>query len=189
MKGFITGVIVTLIVLFCGAWIYTRTGMAPVNADAQASSMERMFLGGAVDPSVGKHAPHIQNPLPENDENLTRGMAVYAMECAHCHGGLNKKPSDEGLALFPRAPQFIVKGEAMDMPEWMTYYITQHGIRRTGMLAWGKILSSDDMWRVTSFLTKLDSLTPGAKQKFDQMAASSSDDEHGEHGEDADHKH
>ena len=87
--------------------------------------------------------------------------------------------------MFPRAPQFLVRGRGLHDPEWQTFYVTQHGIRHTGMLGWGKILSSDDIWRVTSFLTNLDKLPPAIQQKLQQAAAS----DHEERGEEHEHEH
>ncbi len=164
MKGFIAGVIFTLGALAAGEMLYTHLGFAPVNADAEPGTIEKIVLAGALDPSVERHAPHLQNPLPANEDNLKRGMAIYTMKCALCHGGIDRKPSLEGKAMFPRAPQFIVRGRGLHDPEWQTFYVTQHGIRRTGMMGWGTILSTDDLWRVTSFLTNLDKLPPALKQ-------------------------
>lgn len=164
MKGFIAGIIFTLVALAAAGAVYTHLGFAPVNADADPGMIERIVLARALDPSVERHAPHLQNPLPENEDNLKRGMAIYTMKCALCHGGMDRKPSPEGKAMFPRAPQFIVRGRGLHDPEWQTFYVTQRGIRRTGMMGWGTILSTDDIWRVTSFLTNLDKLPPALKQ-------------------------
>ena len=72
-----------------------------------------------------------------------------------------------------------MRGRGLHDPEWQTFYVTQRGIRRTGMLGWGKILSTDDIWRVTSFLTNLDKLPPAVKQQMDEAAQHPQ--EHDEH--------
>jgi len=44
----------------------------------------------------------------------------------------------------------------MDDPEWHIYYAVRTGIRYTGMPAWNKTLSEQDMWKVTAFLSRIE---------------------------------
>ena len=48
MKGFILGVVVTLICLALGAYIYFSTGMAPVATSAQAMPFEKTLANKAL---------------------------------------------------------------------------------------------------------------------------------------------
>ena len=61
------------------------------------------------------------------------------MNCAGCHGGLDKKPNPFGQSFYPPPPQFIL--HPMDDPEWHIYYAIRTGIRYTAMPAWNKALS------------------------------------------------
>jgi mono/diheme cytochrome c family protein len=146
MVKFILGIVFTLIVLAVGFLCYTRLGFAPIAADENAGSMEAILLGGALDPAVERHAPHTAFPIEVNNANLTYGMKLYVMNCAVCHGELDKKPSLVGQSMYPKAPQFIQRNRGLNDPGWFTFYQIQHGIRRTGMPAFGKMLPSDDIW-------------------------------------------
>ena len=168
MKGFVLGVMVALIALFLGVMIYTRMGFVDVAADQEPGAMEKMIMGGSVDPSVERHAEHTAFPMEVNDANLIQGMKVYQMNCALCHGGVDKKPAAVGQNLFPRAPQFIVRGRGLHDPGWFTFYQTKHGIRHTGMPAWDKVLADDDIWKVTMYLENLANLPPAVQAEIKQ---------------------
>ena len=74
-------------------------------------------------------------------------MKIYTMNCALCHGGLDNKPSPLQHSFYPPPPQLII--DPLDDPEWHIYYAVRTGIRYTGMPAWSKALSEQDMWKVT----------------------------------------
>jgi mono/diheme cytochrome c family protein len=133
--------------------------------------IERLVLGGAYAPSVERRARHVVNPVAPTDANLARGLRLYAAQCAGCHGGLDRRPSSQGQALYPPAPQFLVECGEWHDPEWLTFYEIQHGVRRTGMPAWGRILATDDLWRITSFLHRACRLPAAVQQEWQQSAA------------------
>lgn len=165
MGKFLLGVIVTLVVLCVGFFVYTRMGFAPIAADVPAGGAEAFLLGGALDPAVEHHAPHTDFPIEVNNANLVTGMKLYIMNCAVCHGEMDKKPSAVGQAMYPKAPQFIQRNRGLHDPGWFTHYEITHGIRRTGMPAFGKLLSNDDIWKVTAFLENIGKLPPEVLQQ------------------------
>jgi mono/diheme cytochrome c family protein len=114
-----------------------------------------------MDTSMERHAPRINNPVPATDANLIDGMKIYTMNCALCHGGLDRKRSPLERAFYPPPPQLIA--ETLQDPEWHIFYAIRTGVRYTGMPAWGKVLSEQDMWKVTSFLSHVDKLPAGVK--------------------------
>ena len=165
MGKFILGIIVTLIVIAVGFLCYTRLGFAPIAADQSAGSAEAILLGGALDPAVERQAPHTAFPIEVNNANLVTGMKLYAMNCAVCHGELDKKPSAVGQSMYPKAPQFVQRNRGLHDPGWFTFYEIQHGIRRTGMPSFGKLLSDDDIWKLAAFLENIGKLPPEVLQQ------------------------
>jgi len=83
------------------------------------------------------------------------------MNCSGCHGTLDYKPSPLEKAFYPSAPQLILA--PLDDEEWHIYYAVRTGIRYTGMPAWNKALSDDQIWKVTAFLSRLEKLPPGVQ--------------------------
>ena len=162
MRSFILGVIVTLVVLVLCSLGAALLGFMPTNADATPPRWETRLASGAMDASMERHAPKINNPVPATDANLIEGMKIYTMNCALCHGGLDKKPSVLQNAQYPPPPQLIL--DPMDDPEWHIFYAIRTGVRYTGMPAWTKALSEQDIWKVTGFLSRVDKLPAGAKE-------------------------
>jgi mono/diheme cytochrome c family protein len=163
MRNFILGVIFTVVILgFCGA-AYLMLGFMETNADAQPSHMEMRIAMNALDASMDKHAPRVSSPIPPTDENLISGMKIYSMNCAGCHGGLDKKPSPLQNKFYPPVPQVIL--DPIDDPDWHVYYAVRTGVRYTGMPAWNGLLKDDEIWKVTQFLTHLEKL-PAPVQEY-----------------------
>src|SRR6267378_7903982 len=91
MGKFILGVIVTLLVLILGGLGFAMLGFFPTNANVAPPHVEKRLANGAVDASMERHAPRLTNPLPPTVDNLKDGMKLYTMNCAVCHGGLDRK--------------------------------------------------------------------------------------------------
>jgi mono/diheme cytochrome c family protein len=161
MGKFILGVIVTLLVLLLGGLGFAMLGLLPTAANVEPGHMERRLAMGAVDASMERHAPRVNNPLTPTDQNLEDGMKLYTMNCALCHGGLDRKPSTFASSFYPPPPNLI--SDPPDDPEWHIFYTIRTGIRYTGMPAWDKTLTEQDMWKITMLLSHLDKLPPGVQ--------------------------
>jgi mono/diheme cytochrome c family protein len=185
MRNFTLGVIVTLILLVLGGLAIAMLGLLPTNADSTPPRMERRIAMSAMDASMERHAPRVTNPIPPTDDNLIDGMKIYTMNCALCHGALDNKPSLLQNSFYPPPPQLII--HPMDDPEWHIYYAVRTGIRYTGMPAWNKALTEQDMWKVTAFLTRIEKLPPGVQDYWKKSigvsppAPSPEGEEHGHH--------
>src|ERR1700690_1506625 len=101
MRNFIFGIIVTLLLLFLGGLGIASLGLLPTTADSPPPKIEPRIPMSAMDASMERHAPRLSNPVPPTDENLIDGMKIYTMNCAGCHGNLDRKPSVFGGAFFP----------------------------------------------------------------------------------------
>ena len=185
MRNFILGIVVTIVLLgFLGA-AYLFLGYMETNADAQPSHTEMRMAMSALDASMDKHAPRVTSPISPTDENLIAGMKIYTMNCALCHGKLDNQRSPLEHQFYPPPPQVIV--EPIDDPEWHIYYAVRTGVRYTAMPAWDKVLTPDQMWKVTAFLSHLEKLPPGVQDYWKNsfgtgpQAHSEGGDEHHHH--------
>ena len=183
MRNFILGIVITVLVLLIGGLGLALLGFLPTRANVAPPEMERHIAMSALDNSVERHAPRLNNPVPPTDENLIAGIKIFTMNCAGCHGGLDRKPVPFGQSFYPPAPNLIL--HPPDDAEWRLFYVIRTGVRYTGMAAWDKTLSETDMWKVTAFLTRVDKL-PSAVQDYWKKssgvnAPSSGQEGHGDH--------
>ncbi|GAC1435460.1 MAG: hypothetical protein NVS1B11_29780 [Terriglobales bacterium] len=162
MRNFVLGIVITLILLVVGGLAFLTFGFMPTNADATPTRLETRIATSAMDASMDRHAPHVNNPVPPTEENLIQGMKIYTMNCALCHGTLDNKPSPLAKSLYPPAPQIIL--EPLDDPEWHINYAVRTGVRYTGMPAWNKVLGEQEIWKVTAFLSRIEKLPPGVQE-------------------------
>ncbi|MFZ0898353.1 MAG: cytochrome c [Candidatus Sulfotelmatobacter sp.] len=183
MRNFILGIVITLLVLLIGGLGLALLGFLPTRANIAPPPMEIHIAMSALDNSVERHAPRTDNPVPPSDENLIEGLKIYTMNCALCHGGIDRQPSTLGKSFYPPPPNLILS--PLDDPEWHVFYVIRTGIRYTGMPAWDKSLSEPDIWKLTAFLTRVDKLPPSVQDYWKKASGvnlpTGGQDEHDEH--------
>lgn len=166
MKRFLLGVLVTLIVLGLGAYVYLKMGFLNTRADAGPSGLETRLAMSFLDASVGRNAPDRRSPVEASEANLSGGMKLYRTNCSRCHGAPEHPEKKFGHPFYPPAPNFL--DEAPDMPENQNFYIIKHGIRWTGMPAWGSALSDSEIWEITTFLSHMNKLPPAVQEEWNK---------------------
>ncbi|MGH9394302.1 MAG: c-type cytochrome [Terriglobales bacterium] len=169
MYWFLLGVLATVVVILAGGYLWVRLGFVDPRADIPVSAAEARLMGPAMDASVRRRAPQVRNPLAANPATLVQGMQVYQADCALCHGDAAHPSARLADALYPRPPQFLV--DPADMPEAQNYYIVQHGVRMTGMPAWGEVLDQRQIWTVVTFLSHMAQLPPEVRSQWLMLAA------------------
>lgn len=182
MRNFILGIVFAVVVLLLAGIGLALLGFLPTRANAPPSQTESRFAMSALDSSVDRHAPRVNNPQPPTDDNLIEGLKIYTMNCTGCHGGLDRKPVEFGRSFYPPAPNLILEPD--DDPEWHIFYVIRNGVRYAGMPAWDKTLSEADMWKVTAFLSRIEKLPPAVQEywkKASGSAAPAESDEHHDH--------
>ncbi len=164
MRGFILGVIATLVLLPAGLVALVRSGRIPIRADEAPPWWETKVASIAFDAGLARYAPKIPNPVLPTDKNLATGARLYRGSCAGCHGGPEKGENLFARSLYPRAPQFPDHPTAL--PDYEIFWVTRHGIRRTGMPAWGALLKDDEIWAIAGFLERIDRLPAAAQSAW-----------------------
>jgi len=184
MRSFVLGIVLTILVLAIGGLGLALLGFLPTRANSIPSKMERQIVMSALDNSVERHAPRVNNPVPSTDENLIEGLKIYTMNCAGCHGGIDRQPSTLEKSFYPPPPNLIL--HPPDDAEWHVFYVIRNGIRYTGMPAWDRTLSEPDIWKLTAFLTRVEKLPP-AVQEYWKKSSGANPTASGTEGHD-DHK-
>ena len=164
MRGFVLGVITTIVLAMLAAFFVGMTGRISMRADILPTSLEKSMAMRMMDANVGRNAPKIVNPVLPTDQNLTEGASIYLKRCSVCHGDPANPASSLANTLYPPPPQFV--RDAPDMEENENYYIILHGVRWTGMPGWKNVLKDQEIWQVVTFLSHMNNLPPAAKSVF-----------------------
>jgi mono/diheme cytochrome c family protein len=168
MRGFIGGIVVTLLVMLGGGCLVIYLGLFPVGADNPPGALERGLAHAATDAYVTKNAPKQENPFQPTSENLIEGARKYEQHCAVCHGGAANRVSPLRNKFSPAVPQLVDR--VPHDPDAEFWWITKHGFRLTGMPAWDGILSDDEIWKVIAFVKHSDKLPADAQAAWQAAA-------------------
>jgi mono/diheme cytochrome c family protein len=125
--------------------------------------------------------PLAQADAPDLDDPSLReaGLRHFHETCATCHGAPGVEPAEFARGLNPDPPNLA--HERHDPGH--NFWIVQHGLRMTGMPAFGPTHPERDLWAIVAFLDELPDLGPEEYQRRVQRAglSGSGDDRH-EHG-------
>lgn len=153
---FLFGLIVGLLILPLGAFVYLRVGHPPVAVADQPFPLEKQIVRAPLAARIDEEMPR-SAPIEASATNLAAGAQVYRQECAACHG-LYGRPSDFGAHMYPKAPQlWAPHGHSgvvgvSDDPVGETEWKVVNGIRLTGMPAFGPVLNATQIWQVSLLL-------------------------------------
>ena len=140
-----------LAVLGAGAVIYA--GVYDIGATAPHWRITSRLLETARTRSIKAQAAGIQAPPWLGDpDKVTIGVEHYAAHCAVCHGAPGVPKGDIARGLYPEPPD-LAKAALLYTPGEL-FWIVKHGIKMTGMPAWGDH-SDDELWATVAFVEKL----------------------------------
>jgi thiosulfate dehydrogenase len=169
---FIAGMLLGLLVVPFGAYLYFTGGSAPVATTDSDMPFETFFAHKALSARIAKDMPK-NVPLQANEANYLAGAEVYKQHCAVCHGLPLAPKTAIATGMYPRPPQlFQGKGVTDDEPG-ESYWKVFNGIRLTGMPGFSKSLSETQMWQVALLLANADKLPTSAKAALVTPIASS----------------
>lgn len=146
----IVGIVIGLLVLPLGAYIYLKAGMAPVATSAPPLPFERWAARTALHVRIDKEMPK-DSPVVANDATYLAGAHVYRAQCAVCHGLPGQPDTEISKGMFPVVPQLWKHG-VDDDPPGETYWKVANGIRLTGMPGFKGALTEEQMWQVSQML-------------------------------------
>ncbi len=95
--------------------------------------------------------------------------------CAQCHLAPGVVRTEMSKGLYPVPPNLSQqKFEAA-----RAFWVIKHGVKASGMPAWGKSMSDDDIWDIAAFLQELPKMD---KASYQDMVANSKGHSHAEEG-------
>jgi mono/diheme cytochrome c family protein len=98
------------------------------------------------DRSIAAHSRDVVVPNDLDDANrISKGAGEYVEMCSGCHLAPGMKRTEISRGLYPRAPELRRK---TDLTPAEQFWIVKHGVKLTGMLAWGVTHDDDRLWDV-----------------------------------------
>ena len=182
MKRTLSTVVITLLAVVLLGALVVVSGALSVAADEPHSSLVFGILDTARERSIEARADDIQVPALDDADRVRRGAGNYDAMCARCHLAPGVDPTELSAGLSPTPPN-LAKEAPADAAE--AFWVIKHGIKSTGMPAWGKHMEDQYIWDVVAFVRKLPSLSA---EQYQAEVMASGGHSHGA-GESADHSH
>merc|ERR1712000_488264 len=141
LTAFIKSLLIATVIGLVGAGLFIYSGLYPIGADVPHNKLSYWLLETLRERSIARAASDIQ--IPDNLNTSDRLLAADAHEHEHS-GGSDDDGNDAAIQ--------------------RQFWIIKHGIKASGMPAWGPTHSDERIWNMVAFLQRLPSLTPDQYQ-------------------------
>jgi len=175
--GFIA-VIAALAALSGFVW----SGSYNIAADEPHSSPVYAVLNTLRERSIKVRADALPVPELGDPARIRQGAGNYDAMCVGCHLAPGAAATELSAGLYPAPPNLSKAPVAAAEAFW----VIKHGIKASGMPAWGKSMGDEYLWNLVAFVQQLPALDAA---RYAALVASSGGHSHGggetmTHGED-----
>jgi len=148
------------------------SGVVDVAADEPHGDFVYWLLEETRENSIKKAAENIKVPDLTDPELLLSGGVDYEFMCSSCHLKPGQRESDMSLGLYPAPPNLADLNDSHEGHEHgdgtqvdrNNFWVIKHGIKASGMPAWGKTHDDQRIWAMVAFIKRLPTLTPDQYQ-------------------------
>lgn len=164
MKRYLIHLGATLLALAAIGGLVVVLGIVPIKASSGHLPITEWFLHFAMKRSVAMRSSGIQPPPLDSDFLVIQGAGHYDVGCYGCHGGPGAAQPSIALRMTPHPPDLTEASREYDASE--LFYIVRHGVKFTGMPAWGTEHRDDEVWAVVAFLQRLPEMDRGEYEQL-----------------------
>jgi mono/diheme cytochrome c family protein len=174
-----------------GTALFAWSGVYNAAADEPHWRLTERLMVTVRDRSVSVRAAGIDVPDLGDEALIRTGAGNYEAMCVGCHSQPGVAKTELSFGLYPSPPQF-----ARNRPDdpAAAFWVIKHGLKMSGMPAWGKSMDDGSIWGMVAFLQRLPEMS---EHEYHEMVESSEGHTHGSgdhdvHGGDADaaaHEH
>jgi mono/diheme cytochrome c family protein len=162
---------------------YINTGAYNVAADVPHWTPVRSILEMVRTRSIARHSAGIEVPALDDAALVTSGAGNYDAMCAGCHLKPGVESTEMSRGLSPAPPSLVERSPAKPATD---FWVIKHGIKMTGMPAWGKSMDDRHIWGLVAFVNELPGMT---SDRYLELVLTSGGHQHGglEGGMEAEH--
>lgn len=154
IRGGLAGALAILLLVLAVGVAVAYTGAYDMAASSGHTAGMRWFLDTTMRTSVGRRA----DEQPPARADAAAGAAEYKAMCEHCHGGPGVEPAAWSRGMLPQPPHLT--DAARDWEPAEIFWIMRHGVKYTGMPAFGEGHDDETLWNIAAFVEDLPAMTP-----------------------------
>jgi mono/diheme cytochrome c family protein len=152
---------------------FVRAGFYNVGADDPHLPATYAMLESLREASIYRRAATIPVPADlASEARMVQGAGNYEAMCVQCHLAPGVASTELSRGLYPAPPDLT--RETVDAAE--AFWVIKHGIKGSGMPAWGGSMDDAYVWNLAAFLQRLPTLDAMA---YRAMVARSGGHSHG----------
>jgi len=150
------------------AYTVVRRGLS---AHDEPSRVEELLAGVMRRLATPEATRRRQNPVEATDAVVEQALAHYADHCAACHASDGGGNTNIGRGLYPRVPD-MRDADTQSLSDGELFSIIEHGIRLTGMPAWGTGTPDGerDSWGLVHFVRRLPKLSSDDIERIEALS-------------------
>src|SRR5690606_15653083 len=138
--------------------IVVYTGAFNVAATEEHQSITRWAFDTTFHNSVELRAADVVAPDKITPGMVAAGASAYKSMCQHCHAGPGAEREDWAGGMRPRPPHLTEAAARWELHQ--IYWIVKHGVKMTGMPAFGPTHDDQTLWGIAAFVRELPAMTP-----------------------------
>jgi len=177
--------VASLVVVSAAALGWAYSGQYNVAADAPHWDVTTRALATIRERSIAARAAGLAVPNLADPALIALGAEHYAGMCTGCHLAPGMGDNEMRQGLYPKPPNL---SERRDRSPAQSFWIIKHGLKMSGMPAWGVTHDDEAIWGLVAFLQQLPTMDPAAYAAMTADAGDADHDhdehEHGEHDHD-----
>jgi len=146
---------VLLAVVAFAAGLFVWSGIYNVGADDTHTRPVHAVLQALRNESIEHYSRNIEVPDLGDPALVVAGAGNYAAMCAGCHLAPGAGETELSRGLYPAPPDL---SRQRDIDPKRDFWVIKHGIKASGMPAWGKSMEDRYIWGMVAFLRQLPQL-------------------------------
>lgn len=167
--------------LVASVFAFVYAGIFNVAADVPHAALTNTIMETVRFRSIATRAKDVRPPPLDDVKLIATGARHYAGMCSGCHLAPDEtNDSDMRAGLYPKPPDLTKRIQASPAE---AFWVIKHGIKMSGMPAWGITHDDASIWGLVAFLQKLPELTPAQYQAL----AKTEGESHHQHSHEQEH--
>ncbi|MEC9483246.1 MAG: cytochrome c [Halomonas sp.] len=150
------GALLALVVLAIGGIAVIYSGAYNVAASDDHTALGKWVMHTTMHNSVRASADEVTVPDLSDNAMIQQGASAYDSLCAACHLKPGLKDTVLRAGLNPMPPNLTEQSHWEPAEQ---FWLVKHGIKMTGMPAWGVTHEDKEIWEMVAFLQKLPKLS------------------------------
>lgn len=145
-----------------GAIVFITSGTYDIGADTPHWALTRQIMELTRERSIAARTASLTSPDLSDEQGILKGAGQYAAMCANCHSEPGKPDTELGEGLYPKQPSL----SETSLDAKAIFWVTKHGIKMTGMPAWGRSHDDATIWNIVAFVVKLKGMSSAQYQEI-----------------------